>query len=344
MKQAAEEVRGQVLAYLERRPDLTAADLSAHTKLAQSTCRHFMDGRNLITGQDGTAAEFARVLRLAEMGDILPAGASPVAITEAHPEAVARLRKAKDYYQIETVHCVATTLTYCAENALIGVVTGDYGIGKTEAVKAWRRGPGRKLASLVYEFNEFTAKNIVSFVQAIASLLDVPITLGSNNGGRVFEAVVEALIDAPCLLILDQCETVSPRVMQIVRQIHDRTRDAGVGIALLASPVLMERLKGARIRDLGALSSRVGVWTQLRGLSAAEMGSILKAEGISRVDDDAFRMWHRAVGGSMRRLMSSVTLIQSKHAGKAITERTVAGVAASLWGMTLGVRAVGAVA
>ena len=84
--------------------------------------------------------------------------------------------------------------------------------------------------------------------------------------------------------------------------------------------------------------------TQLRGLSAAEMGSILKAEGISRVDDDAFRMWHRAVGGSMRRLMSSVTLIQSKHAGKAITERTVAGVAASLWGMTLGVRAVGAVA
>ena len=344
MKAVAEEVRAQVLAFLQRRPDLVAGDLSAHTRLAQSTCRHFMDGVNLVNGQDGVAAEFSRVLRLAEAGDILPAGLTPVEITESHPEHPERLRRAKDFYKIETVACVATTLSYCAENGLIGVVTGDYGIGKTEAVKAWRRSAGKKFPSLVYEFNEFTAKNIVAFVQAIATLLDVPFPVGSNNGQRVFEGVVEALLDAPCLLILDQCETVSPRVMQIVRQIHDRTREAGVGIALLASPVLMERLKGSRIRDLGALSSRVGVWTQLRGISAAEMGAILKAEGITRVDDDAFRLWHRAVGGSMRRLMASVTLIQTKHTGKAITEKTIAGVASSLWGMTVGPRNVAVVA
>ncbi len=336
MRQSAEAVRTQVLGFLDRRPDLAAGDLSAHTRLAASTCRHFLDGANLVHGQEKVAQEFARVLGLAEAGDILPAGLTPVEISEKHPETVERLRRAKDFYTIETVACVATTLTYCAENALIGVITGDYGIGKTEAVKAWRRGAGKKLPSLNYEFNEFTAKNIVAFVQAIATLLDVPYPAGSNNGQRVFEAVVEALLDEPCLLILDQCETVSPRVMQLVRQIHDRTREAGVGIALLASPVLMDRLQAARIRDLGALSSRVGVWTQLRGISAVEMASILKKEGISRVDDDAFRLWHRAVGGSMRRLMASVTLIQTKHTGRAITEKTIAGVASSLWGMNIG--------
>ena len=127
------------------------------------------------------------------------------------------------------------------------------------------------------------------------------------------------------------------RVAQIARQIHDRTHDAGVGMVLLAAPVLMERLQASRISDLAALSSRVGMWVQLRGLSESEMAAILKAERITTVDEAAFRTWYRAVGGSMRRLMASVDLIQAKHAAKPITEKTLAGVAAYLWGLNIGV-------
>jgi len=345
MKQTAEAVRQQVLEFVAGRPDIEDAYvLSAYTRFAQSTCRHFLDGLNLRYGHDAVAADFARVLRLAEAGDILPAGATPVELTEARGEAVQRLRKARDFYKIETVRCVATAMTYCAENGLIGVITGDYGVGKSEAVKAWRRGDGRRYTSVAYEFNEFTAKNTVSFMQALAALLDVPYVAGSNNGARIFEDVVAALVEAPCLLILDQCETVNPRVMQIVRQIHDRTRDAGVAVVLLASPVLAERMQGARIRDLGALTSRVSVWVKLRGLSAAEMAEIIRAEGVTRVEDEAFRLWHRAVGGSMRRLMASVGLIQAKHAGKPVTEKTIVGVADALWGMSLGGREMAVVA
>ena len=67
------------------------------------------------------------------------------------------------------------------------------------------------------------------------------------------------------------------------------------------------------------------------------MASIIKQEGISEIDDPAFALWYQATAGSMRRLMRSLELLQAKHAGKRITEKTIAGVAAHLWGMNVGV-------
>jgi DNA transposition AAA+ family ATPase len=88
-------------------------------------------------------------------------------------------------------------------------------------------------------------------------------------GGRNMRAVCAALEESPRLIVFDQCETVKPRVMQVIRQIWDRTRHAGVGMALIAAPVLMERLTAARMRDLEALRSRVGAWAKLLGVSRA---------------------------------------------------------------------------
>ena len=202
----------------------------------------------------------------------------------------------------------------------------------------WREhGEGRGRESFVLELDEFTCANAVDFVERLADLVGAEYKGGCHNGGRTLRAVCAHLVKNPCLLLLDQCEGMRARVAQIARQIHDRTHDAGVGMVLLAAPVLMERLQASRISDLAALSSRVGMWVQLRGLSESEMAAILKAERITTVDEAAFRTWYRAVGGSMRRLMASVDLIQAKHAGKQITERTLAGVAAYLWGLNIGV-------
>lgn len=79
----------------------------------------------------------------------------------------------------------------------------------------------------------------------------------------------------------------------------------------------------------------MGIWAALTGLTKGEMASILKQEGIGDVEAPAFEMWYRAIGGSMRRLMRSLDLLKAKHAGKQITERTIAGVAGNLWGMQL---------
>ena len=103
-------------------------------------------------------------------------------------------------------------------------------------------------------------------------------------------------------------------------------------VALLSK--IIEIYKG-RMKDIGALTSRVGIWAALRGVQREEAINILRQEGVKEIDDDAFDLIWRATGGSMRRLMAVAELLVAKHAGKPVTEHTVAGVAQNLWGLNL---------
>jgi hypothetical protein len=99
---------------------------------------------------------------------------------------------------------------------------------------------------------------------------------------------------------------------------------------MLAAPILMARLNSGKMADLGALSSRVGIWAPLTGLTRAEMAAIVKQEGITDIDDAAFDLWWKATGGSMRRLIRSLDMLRAKHGTKQIGKNTIAGVAAHL--------------
>lgn len=322
------ELRERVQALFMRRPDVNAADLAAHTTLGSSTVKKFVGGLQAETPR--VKSELARVLRLEELGEILtPARALTV---RERDTVVRRVAKKHEFYVTETVRCVAQVLNYCHERSAIGVITADYGTGKTEAVAAWRRGDGRRVECVALEFDDYTACNKVTFIQSLAESLGIEYTRrGMQDGAWVFRAVCDWLREHPHLLIFDQAELCRPRVCQVIRQIWDRTRDAGVGVALLAAPVLLVRLKS--MPDLGALQSRVGICAPLAGVTRGEMAAIVKQERIADLEEEAFDVWWRATGGSMRRLMMAIDLIQSKHAGKAVTAKTIAGVAQSLWGM-----------
>jgi hypothetical protein len=108
-----------------------------------------------------------------------------------------------------------------------------------------------------------------------------------------------------------------------------------VGVVMLAAPILLARLMVGKMVDLGALTSRVGIWAPLSGLARGEMAAIVKQEGFEDVDAAGFDFWFKATAGSMRRLMRSIDLLRAKHAGRRITEKTVIGVAAHLWGMNV---------
>jgi len=325
-------LRERIKRFLAARPDVGILDLTHCTTLCDAAGRNFLSGH--LPGGTEVVSEFTRVMNLAEAGDLLPPGGRDggVVISEEAPARVRRVAKRGNFYRTETVRKVGDVLNYCLENCTIGVVTADYGVGKTEAVRAWRREqPG--VETLIFEFDEFSSANKVGFVHQLAGMLGVTAAPGQQSGGKVFRAVCEALRERPCLVILDQCETVRARVMQVVRQIWDQTHEYGVGVVLLAAPILLTRMTVSRMADLGALTSRVGVWAPLSGVSRAEMAAIVKQEGIEEVDEAAFDLWWRSTGGSMRRLMRAVDLLRAKHAGKRITEKTIAGMAGFLWGM-----------
>jgi DNA transposition AAA+ family ATPase len=326
-------VRAEAQRFLASRPDLSAADIAQHTPLAESTVRNFLKGS--CPGGRVVTAEVRRAVDLARAGEILRPGDGRVMVVAAEsPARVRRVKKLAQFYETQTAQKVCEVLDYCAEHAAIGVITADFGAGKTEAVNAWR-GRDRGVESLLFEFDEFSSTNKVDFVRSLAEMLGVDAPPGSQTGGKVFRAVCRRLQDAPCLLIFDQCETVRVRICQVIRQIWDHTREYGVGVVMLAAPILVLRMLGSRMADLGALTSRVGVWAALTGVTKPEMAAIVKQEGILEVEEAAFDLWWRAAGGSMRRVMAAVELIKARHAGKRVTEKTIAGVAGHLWGMRL---------
>jgi DNA transposition AAA+ family ATPase len=338
--EVCEGLRGEVDRFLKSRPDLTPLDLAQHTTLSDSTVRSFV--RGCIPGGIEVVRQISRVLEQARQGDILQPGRQSglqarLLVTEAAGERVRRVAKVKNFYQTQTAKRIGEVLDFCAENSAIGVITADYGAGKTEAVAAWRRDAGRKVESMVYEFDDFTSTNKVDFISTLAGSTASGIATGGGqvHGGRIFRELCEHLRQNPCLLIFDQCETLRPRLFQIIRQIWDRTNEAGVGVVLLAAPILLARMNASKMADLGALMSRVGVWAPLAGISKQEMAAIAKQEGITDVDDAAFDLWWKATGGSMRRLIRTIDLLKVKHVGKRVTERTVTGIAGHLWGVNM---------
>jgi DNA transposition AAA+ family ATPase len=327
-----ETARQELQEFLRTRPDLTMSDLIPFTTFSDCTIRQFASGR--IRGGREVVDQVRRVIAQVRAGDILPPGGRAAVVlaedAEARPR---RVRKQHQLYETQTVRRIGDVLDYCAEHSAIGVITADFGVGKTESVRAWRAGRGKGQETLVFEFDEFTCCNKVDFVRQIAEALGLEAPKGSWAGAAIFRAICRELRERPRLLIFDQCELLRIRIAQIIRQIWDRTADAGVGVVLLGAPIMATRMLGSRSADLGALSSRVGAWAMLSGVTRNEMAAILKQEGITEIDEDAFDLWWKMTGGSMRRLMRSLELLQAKHAGKRISERTITGMAGHLWGM-----------
>ena len=326
--------RERVRRLLANRPDLTAEDLAQHTTLAASTIRLWLSGG--MPGGREVVGQMVRVAELVEAGDVLAPGgrAETVVLTEDTSKRVVRIARRGAFYETQLVRRVAEVCDYCAEHAAIGCVTSGFGNGKTEAVAAWRRKTVGKVESLVLELDEYIGCNKVDFICTLARTLGATAMSGSQNGGRAFRDVCEKLRENPVLLVFDQGEVARARIMQVIRQIHDRTAEAGVGVVILAAPVLLARL--SKMPDLGALASRVAIYAPLSGLSRDEMAAICKQEGITDVEDAAFDLWWKTTGGSMRRLMRSIDLLKAKHAGKRVTEKTLSGVGSMLWGMNLG--------
>jgi hypothetical protein len=281
-------------------------------------------------------AEIERVISQVRAGDILqPGGSQQVRVfLETGERRERRIVRRNTFYETETSRRIFDVLDYVSAHCAIGCITSSFGNGKTEAVKEWRRRTAGKIESIFFEFDSFSSCNKVDFIRALGRMFGIECALGSFNGGLVFRELCDHLREHPVVLCFDQAEMVRPRICQCIREIWDRTASAGVGVVILAAPILLTRLSnGRRMADLGALSSRIGVWAPLAGISRDEMASIVKQEGVADVDAEAFDLWWQATGGSMRRLLRAIDLLKAKHAGKPVTTKTIEGLAGFLWGM-----------
>lgn len=340
MKINPDEVRKEVLAWLETRPDVTRYQLCHYTTMSGAAGMQFLQGKTRMGQSENVAKEFLRVLELARRGDILaPGDGKVIAINAGGPVRRRRIgaRRAVTY-ETETMRRVWASMDYASANASIALITGPYGSGKTHAAQAWMAKHAEDAAYI--ELDEFSATGVVNFLDSLAEALGADEgKTQTQYGGIAFRRMVARLNEEPRMLVLDQCETCRLRVLQVIRQIWDRTRQAGVAVVMLSAPEILVRMTHGRSPGLGALHSRIGAWATVEGVSRQEMAAILKREGITDVDDRAFGLWHSAIRGSMRWLMASIDLVKSQHAGKPVREKTVMGFARHLMGMAIPARA-----
>ncbi len=330
-------LREQVAALLKAR-DLNATDVGCYVSLSQTTVCNFLSGRSDATPR--ITSEMSRFLARVEGGEILGPGAGNIVSIEAGAKrSRRRAGQKRTFYETEMVKRTASAIDYAADHSAIVLVSADFGAGKTEATKLWRRG-NRDTDSVLFEFDTFTSSHIYEFLTSLAAQLGMDADAYYHNSGKVFRMVVERLREQPTVLIFDQCEMVRIRILQLIRQLWDQTKEDGVAVVLLAAPQLYHRLERGRGGDLGALRSRIGAHVNLRGLTRGDMAAILKQEGITKIDDEAAAVWFQAIGGSMRWFMEGIDLLKARHGGKLVTERTIAGILRTLMGVSIGGRSV----
>ncbi len=258
-------VREQVLALLQQR-GLNATDVACYVDLAQSTVWNYLAGTRGESQQ--IKAEMQLFLMRVGRGEILSEGSQPehnvVSIANGSKRSP-RNPKRRRHYETEMVQQVASAIDFCVGHSSIGLITADFGAGKTHAAQLWRR-QHLDINSLLFEFEETTASSKFDFIGCIADQLGMDGRVTYATAHRQFHAVVNRLREEPLLLVLDQCEGVRVRVLQLIRQLWDRTHEFGTAVVLLSAPQLSQRLERRRSGDLGALRSRIGVHVALRGL------------------------------------------------------------------------------
>ncbi|MFH0935183.1 MAG: AAA family ATPase [Pseudomonadota bacterium] len=153
----------------------------------------------------------------------------------------------------------------CHLDGEIGIVSGDAGLGKTEAASEYAR---RNSDVILIEVDlGYTAR--VLFRELHRKLG------GDGNGGisDLKDDVIKKLRKSGRLIIVDEAEHLPYRALELLRRLNDK---AGVGLLLAGMPRLINNLRGKK-GEYAQLYSRVGVHVRLLPLTQHDADEIVKS-------------------------------------------------------------------
>jgi len=157
---------------------------------------------------------------------------------------------------------------------VMGVFTGDAGVGKTTVLKSF---VGYHSSVIFIEADHgYTAS--VLFRELCSSLnLDPRGTLHD-----LLNRVVNKLEDSGRMIIIDEAEHLPYRALELIRRVYDK---AGVGIALVGMSRLERNIKGDPTH-YAQLNSRVSLPCRAQNLSDADVKLIMDSAFNTNTDKD----------------------------------------------------------
>jgi len=231
----------------------------------------------------------------------------------SHEEAVARIR-------------------FCVAESLIGVISGEVGVGKTVALRAAVGALDPTSHQVIYVPNPaFGTRGLyVTIVSALgASPRFHKVEVMAQASAML--AAEESERRRRVVLLVDEAQLLSPEQLEELRLLTSAQMDSASPFALLlvGQPTLVRRL---HMGVFAALDQRIATRYQLRPMDLAESASYLRHHLalVGRSDplfaDDAIARLHKASLGLPRALnnLARDALIDAASDGKALVDDTCA--------------------
>lgn len=177
------------------------------------------------------------------------------------------------FIMTDTARTLMSVMESAQFDSELAVVTGNAGLGKTMAAKAYQ---GRTNNVWL-----LTADPSLSSPSAV--LQELADVLGCNDKGqRRIRVIIRRLKDTEGLLIVDEAQHLSVRAIEELRSIHDL---AGIGVMFMGNAPLNAKFDGlGRTPEFAQLFSRIGLRKNLRSPRQKDMCLILNEWGIEDND------------------------------------------------------------
>ncbi|WP_427340866.1 AAA family ATPase [Caloranaerobacter sp. DY30410] len=206
----------------------------------------------------------------------------------------------------------------------IGVVIGNAGTGKTRALKEYAKNNPK--AVYIRADCLMSAKGL---------LKEIGRQIGAEIEGTDIRDMMYSIVDNlsinPKTIIIDEVEQLMPansiRKIEIIRTIHDLTKEYGNSLIMAGPPIVEHKLKKRSIKEnYGQIDSRIDYLYKTQGLSKDEIMNILDGFNITEsAKQDITNLVLRTTKGGIRwlsKILKKCTDIASVEDGT-ITRETL---------------------
>jgi DNA transposition AAA+ family ATPase len=225
--------------------------------------------------------------------------------------------KAPGFASTSVVQEILPALRTAHDEGVMVVVMGDSGVGKTEACRCYCQAePETILVTVPPAGPERRGRSVRPVLMDLMSALGL--TAGLNAGtADLVQAIGRKLQGSGRLIIVDEIDYADESLLQPLRHIHDL---AGCGIAMVATPAFVKRLRARRSATINQVLNRLADVVQVGTLTEDDVDLLLEGFGLDKAAQAAARL---GAHGVARRLVHGIKRAQRLAQGGKLDAGTI---------------------